>query len=182
MEPFDLGAPPAELPHGSTNLPSFTHGQDVVDQNWNRQPIPAQPLPNIDYEKPFGVYAEQLVQFAPEMQEAIRSWWPHIFGKTSVYTNKVVFSVAEVVEHINAANKEATHHRKADTDLHGSAVWIWQKECGLRKQWIESKKSEYQRRQAEAQKAIAAWDAYVAEAKLDYQNAKATPKPPRPVR
>jgi hypothetical protein len=187
IKPFDMGAPPAELPTGSWNAPPTG---TVVSQD---QPAPVF-VPPLDE----GLIAQ--AQLSPEMAEAVRQWWPHIFGRRSEHTGGYVTTVPGVVMHIEgflkqqhkvqrAQERERRNERAEQRETaeeadkaHANAIFTWQKECQARNAWIEEKSAEWRKRIEQRKIALAQWDAYVAEARSAYQDAKATLPPPRPVK
>jgi hypothetical protein len=178
LKPFDMGAPPAELPEGSSNLPWFNE----LPETPTRSPAPAP-----SDETPSPEMLLQIQQHTPEQQALMLEWWPRAWNKPSKYLdNKYVWNLTALLMHIEEASKEERKSRKQTATKvmseHGAAYVAWTQECSLRLQWIESKNSEWRRRVAEKEKAMAQWDVYVAQARDEYRAARATATPPRPVR
>ncbi len=180
--------PPPELPEGSTSLPP-------LDTWWGAEPqirAPSQiqetlPPASFEYLEP------QILQYTPEVQEVIRAYLPRVWGTPSTYTNVTILSLPALLEHIEAATKadaklvKAERIRasvvKSDVDLkHSAAFAAWQSECQMRNAWIEEKAGEWRKRIAERTAAMSKWNEYVEAARIEYQSAKATTAPPRPIR
>lgn len=76
--------------------------------------------------------------------------------------------------------RNARKKRQAKT-AEQSAEWVqWHRDCTARKAWIEGKVAEWRRRVAERKASDAQWDAYVEQARLEMQAAKATAVPAQP--
>lgn len=192
VQPFDLGAPPADLPFGSTNLPNTSSTMPSIEELQQQQErLIAE-----------GPYARPDFQVLPAaQQEVVVAWWPHIWMKQSEYLDgKFVTTIPGLLMHAEAAQKDykkkQREQEKADAvtrrenkeqreqrDVEFSEHFLaWQNECAQRKAWVEAKCAEWRKRVAMKKEAMLQWETYVEEARLDYQNAKATPVPPRPQR
>jgi hypothetical protein len=186
QEPPNFWEPPAQgFEQGSTNLPN-------VDLNANVPPGPQVPE---HFLRPHGEALVEMAQYPPETQRAIHAYWPTIWGRHSQYTGKYVLSIPALLMHIDGVTQAALSQdtlsreerkrnleaRRAQDTARGEAVVIWQKECAARNAWIESKNKEWRDRVAARKEAVANWDKYVDEARREYQDAKATKAPPRPI-
>lgn len=168
-----LGLPPAELPQGTTSLPNFNELPEV--QTIQSKQHYRTPPPEADYE---------IRQYPIEVQTAIRAWWPYTWGRQSQHLGCAILTIHALVAHIDAATKAELALMKAQA-VQKSATFSeefaqWQKECQLRKVWIESKAAEWRKRVGERAANVGIWDKYVEEARVAMQDAKATSAPPRP--
>lgn len=172
--PFDMGAPPAELPQGSSNLPTFDNLPPVETRE-----VDIMQAPNAEWRL-------QIAQLSEDQQKLIYAWWPRAWNRQSKYLDKnpFILSLPALLMHIEAAAEDESRahrgHKKQEREARASSYIAWTNECTSRLQWIEGKKQEWDRRVKEAKAARAKWDKYVEEAREEYKAAKLTPVPARP--
>jgi hypothetical protein len=171
---FDLGAPPAELPQGSSNLPAF----DAMPEMQTRE---------VDVmQEPNEFWLTHIKGYPPDQQKLMLAWWPRAWNRPSPYLprNSPVLTLPGLLIHIEGASKDEARsqrgQKKEQRGAFASAYVAWQKQCVLRLQWIEAKKQEWDRRVKLAKAAHAQWEAFVAEARDEFKAAKAVPPPTRP--
>jgi hypothetical protein len=175
LKPFDLGAPPPELPQGSTNLPWFSE-------------LPETQTRDVDVMvEPNAVWLEQIRGYPEDQQALMKAWWSRAWNRPSQYLDgKVVLSLSGLLLHIEGAAKHEALERKSAQTQHGSEFagdYIeWTKQCAARLAWIESKNEAWRDAVARAAEARMQWAAFIDAARKEYKAAKATPVPPRPKR
>jgi len=186
--PFDLGAPPNDLPEGTTGLPpaAITHNE--------LPPVTSTPEAFVFGGGSEGPTAEQYaeIKMLPvDQQEFILSWWPHCWNRPSPYIGgKVVLSLAALQIHAEGYTKDQTKRKPgrkskkvdkpAPTVLSNPALEAWEQDCAAREAWIEGWNIEWRRRVSARKEALAQWDSYVEEARSEFKRAKATERPVRP--
>lgn len=79
-------------------------------------------------------------------------------------------------------SKTERRKARASREQFGTEWLAWQAQCSQRNAWIEGLSAEWRNRVAQRKVNMAQWDAYVDEARIAFQNAKATPAPPQPVK
>ena len=131
-----------------------------------------------------------------ETRYMARKYYPIAWGKVSPYSthNHPISTWGGLWNHVREAEKneskevriedmrsrtEARKLRKQKSEQ--GAVWVaWTNNCTARNVWIEESNTEWRRRVAHAKAEKAKLDAFVEEARLEYQSRKAVPAPARP--
>lgn len=171
-EPFDMGAPPAELPSGSSNLPfqfPDNSSRPIIDHDeMVREARARGPYGRSDFEA-----------LDNETKAVVIEWWPKLFME-QVADGKFILTVFGLLDYIES-HKLKEKAAKTAQGVTATRYLDWVNECAARQKWIDEKGAEWKRRVAAKKAAMAQWDSYVAEAREDYTNAKAYPAPPRPV-
>lgn len=132
----------------------------------------------------------------PESLYMARKYYPLIWGKVSPYSehDHPVTSLPALWNHAREAEKhaakdarvediqsrtEARKQRKQKSEQ--GAAWVaWTNNCTARNTWIEESNIEWRRRVNHAKVEKAKLDAFVDEARVEYQRRKAVPPPARP--
>jgi hypothetical protein len=176
--PFDLGAPPPELPQGDSNLPNFS----AIPESQVRKPGEGMDTPTPEW-------MAQIQQYSSEQQAIILEWWPKIWNRPSKHLDgKLVLNIAGLFLHIESENKENRPRSRTVVSVEREAQredWLkryaeWEAECKLRNEWLEKLHIEWKGRVKARKQAMRLWDEHVRQAHEELMNARAFPPPPRP--
>ncbi len=134
---------------------------------------------------------EWISSYTEQEQALMLAFWPHVWNRPSKYfDNHIIARLPALLNHIEAFYKSPDYARavrlqtKAERGQEKQTHKAWENDCRARKEWIESKRKEWLKRCAERKAAQAVfdaqWAAYVDGAKTEWDDARATPAPPRP--
>lgn len=200
-EIFDLGAPPPELPQGSTGLPMWNipNVQQKVELDFD---------PGLPWEEQAKLLRARGPQGNPDFEalpaahkELVLAWWPHVYYAQSEYLEgKFAVNVAGVLTHALGYQKDyqkahkgqpseavvkrraEREQRNAENEEYGLRYRAWQEDCAARLKWMTEKQQEWKKRIKERNEAMAQWAAYVEEARTAYREAQRTDAPRMPER
>lgn len=198
LTPNEFEEPPT-LPQGDTALPMWP-AQSVQSE---QTPVNANLTPNDEFLGLLGV-------MPAEHQKIVMEWFPFVWHTNSIYLDNIQLRTPQqILDHVDgyvAAQQAEINQRdkvtrieersqriaKRQTKQMSGTLWQqWIDSCQRRKEWIASKKAEYEKRklqreevrvawQTQMDAALMEWNTYVNTAQVEYQEAKATQVPTRP--
>lgn len=180
QQPFDLGAPPPELPQGTSSMPDF-----------GAFPQPTIRTPEDGMKEPLGEWKLLVAQLTPDQQAQALEWWPKIWNRPSPHLDgKLVLSLPGLFMHIEGERKRTRPRSRTVVSLQreaDSAEFIkklneYHEQCRLRQQWIKEQQQAWKDAIQARDAAMRQWDNHVDQLRARYQAAKDFPAPTRPIK